>query len=141
MSSKKVSGLKDYRSVTRNSREHRLLALKVAGQAMRVLPIFEKQHPDDDRPRQAIEAIRDWAQGKRELGMAEVRKLSLGSHAAARVAKTDAARFAARATGQAVATWHVPNHALAVPEYVRKAIVANELPRSRAGGVSTLTPS
>lgn len=120
---------KDYRSVVRNSPEHRSLALKVAGQAKRVLSMFEQEHPDDDRPRQAIEAIRAWAQGKRKLGMAEVRKLSLGSHAAARAAKTDAARFAARAAGQAVATWHVPNHALAVPAYVRKAIVASKKER------------
>lgn len=110
----------------RHSRAHRLLALKVAGQAKRVLPIFEKVQPGDDRPRRAIEAIRAWGQGKLELGMAEVRKLSLGSHAAAREAKTNAARFAARAAGQAVATWHVPQHALAVPTYVRKAIVARE---------------
>jgi hypothetical protein len=99
-----------------------LFALKAANEAERVLPIFEKEHPDDDRPRQAIEAIMGWAQGKRELGMAEVRKLSLGSHAAAREAKSDAARFAARAAGQAVATWHVPTHAMAVPYYVCKAI-------------------
>ncbi len=58
--------------------------------------------------------------------MAEVRTLSLGSHAAAREAKTDAARFAARAAGQAIATWHVPTHAMAVPWYVCKAIHANK---------------
>ena len=55
---------------------------------------------------------------------AEVRKLSLNSHAAARAAKTDAARFAARAAGQAVATWHVPTHAMGAPIYARKAIAA-----------------
>jgi hypothetical protein len=58
--------------------------------------------------------------------MAEVRKLSLDAHAAARGAKTDAARFAARAAGQAVATWHVPTHALAVPIYARKAKEASK---------------
>jgi len=116
----------DYRSVARESRAHRSLALKAARQAGRVLPIFEKEHPDDDRPRQAIESIRAWARGKLKLGMAEVRRLSLASHAAARAAKTDAARFAARAAGQAVAVWHVPNHALAVPYYVRKVIDANK---------------
>ena len=112
--------------MVRNSREHRLLALKVAREAKRVLFIFEHEHPLDDRPREAIEAIRAWAQGKLELRMADVRKFSLGSHAAAREAKTDAAKFTARAAGQAVAVWHVPNHALAVPEYVRKAIIANK---------------
>lgn len=116
----------DYRSVVRNSRAHKLLALKVSNQAKRVLPIFEKENPKDKRPREAIEALRAWAQRKRELGMTEVRRLSLGSHAAARKAKTDAAKFAARAAGQAIATWHVPNHAAAVAAYILKAVVAGK---------------
>jgi len=127
MKPKPASKPKRYRSVARNSREHRALAIKAAAQAQRALPYFEKEHPDDDRPRKAIAAIRAWAQGKLELGMAEVRRLSLGSHAAAREARTDAARSAARAAGQAVATWHVPNHASAVPEYVRKAVRSSRL--------------
>jgi hypothetical protein len=113
-------------SAERNSRYHRLFALKAAQEAGRVLPIFEKEYPNDHRPRRAIEAIRAWAQGKLELTMAEVRRLSLGSHAAAREARTDAARFAARAAGQAVATWHVPTHAMAVPYYVCKAAFADK---------------
>ena len=117
--------------MARNSRYHRLFVLKVAKEAERVLPIFERERPDDHRPRHALEAIRAWAQGKRELGMAEVRKLSLGSHAAARGAKSDAARFAARAAGQAVATWHVPTHAMAVPAYVGKAIAASKKKSSK----------
>ena len=56
--------------------------------------------------------------------MREVRKFALDAHAAARKAKSDAARFAARAAGQAVATWHAPTHAMAVPMYVQKAIFA-----------------
>lgn len=114
------------RSVTRNSDYHKIFALKAAKEASRVLAYFEKEKPNDDRPRQAIEAIRAWAEGQRELGMAEVRRLSLGAHAAARGAKSDAATFAARAAGQAVATWHVPTHAMAVPYYVCKAIAANK---------------
>ncbi len=128
MKAKTVSKLKeDYRSVVRNSREHRVLAMKAASGAKRVLALFEKEHPNDDRPRQAIEAIRAWGQGKRELGMAEVRKLSLASHAAARGAKTDVAKFAARAAGQAVATWHVPTHAAGVPYYVEKIASAKKM--------------
>ena len=113
------------RSVERNSRNHRRFALLAAKEAERVLPIFEEERPKDGRPRRAIEAIRGWAQGKRDLGMAEVRELSLGSHAAAREAKSDAARFAARAAGQAVATWHVPTHAMGAPIYACKAIIAS----------------
>ncbi|HEX9922214.1 MAG TPA: hypothetical protein VGD99_06100 [Anaerolineae bacterium] len=125
------SKIKNHQVVARNSREHRLWALEAARLAEQVLPIFEKEHPDDERPRQAIEAIRAWVQGRRELGMAEVSKLSLGSHAAAREAKTDAARFAARAAGHAVATWHVPTHATAVPRYADKAVAASQSSATR----------
>ncbi len=125
MKKKIASKPKDSKS-WRNSYYHRLFALKAAKEAERVLPIFEKERPDDNRPRQAIEAIRAWAQGERELGMAEVRKLSLGSHAAAREAKSDAARFAARAAGHAVATWHVPTHAMGAPMYAWRAIAASK---------------
>ena len=118
------------RSVERNSRNHRRFALLAAREAERVLPLFETERPKDNRPRQAIEAIRAWAKGDRELGMAEVRRLSLAAHAAAREAKSDAARFAARAAGQAVATWHVPTHAMGAPMYACKAIIASMNPPS-----------
>ena len=114
------------KTVIRYSRKHKLLGLKAAKEVKRVLPVFERENPKDKRPREAIEALMAWAQGKRELGMIEVRKLSLGSHAAARKAKTDAARFVARAAGQAVAMWHVPNHAAAVPVYILKAVVSGK---------------
>lgn len=130
---------REYKLIVRGSAEHRTVALKAVTGAKRVLPLFERVHPDDDRPRLAIEALWAWARGKRELGMAVVRKLSLDAHAAARGAKTDAATFAARAAGQAVATWHVPTHALAVPIYAEKAVLANKpvkrkKPVSRARG-------
>lgn len=114
----------------RDSRYHRRFALLAAKEAEKVLPLFECERPRDGRPRQAIATIRAWAQGKQTLGMAEVRRLALGAHAAARAAKTDAARYAARAAGHAVATWHVPTHAMAVPIYACKAILADRNPPS-----------
>jgi len=135
MKAKGAAGLTPDRSVERNSRNHRRFALLAAREAERVLPLFERERPKDKRPRQAIEAIRAWGQGKRELGMAEVRELSLGSHAAARGAGSDAARFAARAAGQAVATWHVPTHAMGAPMYACKAIIASmNLPSKKPRG-------
>jgi hypothetical protein len=113
-------------SLARNARYHRRFALLAAMQAKNVLPLFEAERPHDARPRHAIEAIQAWAHAKRELGMVEVRRLSLGAHAAARQCKRDAARFAARAAGHAVATWHVPTHAMGVPIYACKAILASE---------------
>ena len=114
------------KSIARDSRYHRLFAQKAANEAKRVLPIFEKENPRDKRPRRAIEAIRGWSKGRLKLGMREVRKLSLDAHAASRGAKSDAAAFAARAAGHAVATWHVPTHAMAVPYYAAKAIFTRD---------------
>ena len=123
-------------SLWRDSYYHKLFALKVAKEAERVLPIFEKENSKDKRPRLAIDAIRAWAQGKRTLGMKEVRKLSLDSHTAAREAKSDAVRFAARAAGQAVATWHVPTHALGASAYAAKAMCASKHATSKTRKIS-----
>ena len=60
--------------------------------------------------------------------MAVIRKASLDAHAAARKIKEkdNAASFAARAAGQAVATAHVPTHALGAAMYSIKAIAATK---------------
>jgi Imm-5 like putative immunity protein len=113
-----------YQRIPRLSRRHRAVALRAAREAMAVLRLFEAERPRDTRPRDAIVAIRAWAQGKGELGMHATRRLSLNAHAAARAARTEAACFAARAAGHAVATWHVPTHALGAPLYAKKARVA-----------------
>lgn len=55
--------------------------------------------------------------------MAVIRKASLSSHAAARdVGEDNPARSAARAAGQAVATAHVPTHAIGAAIYALQAI-------------------
>ena len=55
--------------------------------------------------------------------MAEICKASLASHAAARdVGENNAARSAARAAGQAVATAHVPTHCIGAANYALQAI-------------------
>ena len=108
----------------RDSYYHKLFGLKAAKEAERVLKYFEAERPDDKRPREAIEAIREWAEDERTLGMKEVRRLSLAAHAAARDVKTDAAKFAAHAAGQAVGSWHAPAHALGAFGYAGRATVA-----------------
>jgi len=102
--------------------DHRVLAIWAADCAERVLPCFEERRPEDNRPRQAIEATRVWAQTG-VFRMAEVRRVALAAHAAAReVEDDDAARSAARATGQALATAHVPAHAIAAAIYAATAV-------------------
>ena len=105
-------------------RDQRLLALWAADCAKRVLPLFEKARPNDDRPRKAIEACREWVRTG-VFKMADIRRASLAAHAAARKAKdNDPACIAARAAGQAVATAHVSQHAFGAAYYALKAVAA-----------------
>ena len=94
----------------RDSYYHKLFGLKAAQEAGMVLRYFEEERPADKRPREAIEAIREWAEGTRTLGMKAVRKLSLAAHAA----------------GQAVGTWHAPAHALGAFGYAGRARMAGK---------------
>lgn len=102
--------------------DHKTLAIWAIECAERVLPYFEERHPEDSRPRDAIEACRAWV----ETGvfkMAVIRKASLDAHAAAReVGEDSAARSAARAAGQAAATPHVRTHAYGPAIYAQQAI-------------------
>ena len=103
---------------------HKALAAWAVYCAERVLPYFEKEHPKDDRPRKAIEALRKWMRTG-IFKMADIRKASLDAHAAARdVGEDNAARFAARAAGQAAATPHVRQHAYGAAIYALKAVAA-----------------
>jgi hypothetical protein len=104
--------------------DQRVLALWAADCAEHVLPYFEEKHPNDGRPRKAIEACRAWAVTG-VFKMAEIRKASLDAHAAAREAKEEDAIAAARAAGQAVATAHVTTHALGGAVYAIKAAAAH----------------
>ena len=113
-------------SLWRDSYYHKLFGFKAAKEAERVLKYFERERPDDGRPREAIEAIKAWAEDKHKLGMQEVRILSLNAHAAARDVKSDEAKFAAHAAGQAIGTWHVPTHALGAFGYAGRAIIASK---------------
>ncbi|MFA5077144.1 MAG: putative immunity protein [Candidatus Micrarchaeia archaeon] len=107
-----------------SKQDQRLLAIWAANCSERVLPFFENAYPKDNRPRKAIEVCRIWIRTG-VFRMADIRKASLTAHAAAREAKeNNAACFAARAAGQAVATAHVPQHAFGAAYYALKAVAA-----------------
>lgn len=99
--------------------DHQLLALWAATCAEHVLDHFERDHPDDPRPREAIAAARAWARGD----MPMMRARAAGGHAmgAARP-HTGAARFAAYAAGQAACVGHVAEHDLGAAAYAIKAV-------------------
>jgi hypothetical protein len=96
------------------------LALWAAECAEHVLTFFEEKQPNDDRPRQAIEAVRAWARG--EIKVSEARAAAFAAHAAAREASDAAARAAARASGQAAGVAHVAGHAPHAADYAVKAV-------------------
>lgn len=102
--------------------DHKTVAVWAIDCAERVLPFFEEKYPGDHRPRKAIETLKTWITTG-VFKMAVIRKASLDSHAAAReVGRDNAARSAARAAGQAVATAHVPTHSIGSAIYALQAI-------------------
>ena len=104
--------------------EHRLLALWAAACAEHVLHLFEAVEPEDQRPRQAIDAARAWTRG--EVTMTEARTAAGHANGAARHL-SGAARYAAYATGQAAAVAHVAAHDLGAAAYAIRAARAAAL--------------
>lgn len=116
--------------------DHKTLGIWASACAERVLPYFENAYPDDQRPRQAIDALQAWIKTG-IFRMAVIRQASLAAHAAARDVGADtAARSAARAAGQAVATAHVPSHAYGPAIYAQQAIYRATAPFDAAAAVA-----
>ena len=116
------------RGGTLEDAQHRLLTAWAADCAEHVLNYFTLQHPDDDRPRRAIDQARAWSRG--EITMTEAREAAYAAHDAAR-ATTGAAREAARAAGHAVATAHMADHELGAAAYAIRAVRAASLADTR----------
>jgi thymidine phosphorylase len=107
-----------HRGGTLSDADHRLLALWAADCAQHVLHLFEENRPNDERPRQAIEAARAWMRG--EASMSQSR--AAGGHAMAAARNlSGAARHAAYAAGQAAVVAHVAAHELGAAAYAIKA--------------------
>jgi hypothetical protein len=103
--------------------DKKALALWAIDCAEHVLPYFEEKYPNDKRPRKALETLKKWIDTGM-FKMSVIRKASLDAHSAAKDAKEDYARYAAHAVGQAVATAHVPTHALGSSVYGIRAVAA-----------------
>ncbi len=96
--------------------KHRTLVLWTIDCSMRMLPLFEEKYPLDVRPRNAVEAAKDWAFGK--IKMPEAKAAALAAHDAATAVKDDySAAAVARAMGHVVGTVHVETHAIGVIMY------------------------
>ena len=88
----------------------------------KILPIFEKHCPGDERPRKAVNAAYDYMGGK--VKFPAVRNAILnGCHAVAReLDDHPAAQAAARAIGQGSAVVHVLTHSLGLFFYAAAAV-------------------
>lgn len=106
----------------------RPLALWAADVAERSLPLFEASAPADRRPRDAIDAAREFGHGGRRT--AQLRALGWAAHAASRDVDDPAAQSAARAASLAasaaythldVASVHQVRHVLGPAVYAAQA--------------------
>jgi hypothetical protein len=95
--------------------DRRRVAAWAADCAERVLPVFEDEAPDDDRPRQLIVRTRAFARGELNTSN-EIRRRFVGGVSVHDVA-SPAAAAAARAAGQAVAVCHMGAHGLGAAAY------------------------
>lgn len=100
--------------------DRRIVAAWAADCAERVLPLFEREVPDDDRTRDAIARARAFARG--ELTAAgEIRRRFVAGRAASN-ARTSAGKAAARAAAQAAGVAHMGAHALGAAAYAATAV-------------------
>ena len=108
--------------------DRRLVASWAADCAERVLPLFEAEAPDDDRPRDAIARARAYASGELDTA-GEIRRRFVANRAS-QVVSSPAAKAAAWSAGQAAGVAHMGAHALGAAAYAAKAA---ELHRAGAG--------
>jgi len=92
-----------------------------------ILPVFEKNCPDDGRPRKALNAARNYLEGR--TSFTEVKNIILNEcHAAARELNSNpSAQAAARTCGQAAAVVHTLSHCLGVYFYGAAALAYDSL--------------
>jgi hypothetical protein len=113
--------------------ELRLVARYAAESAQDVLPLFEERHPEDRRPRAALEAAWTFVNGERRTQRQRI--TALDAHRAAKDAATEAAKHAAHAAGDAAAAayLHPLAHATQVGHILRAAAHAARAAELAAG--------
>lgn len=114
--------------------ELRIVVRYVVKSAEDVLPAFEEAVPDDPRPRAAVDAAWEFANGARRTKLQRV--TALDAHRAAKEAPTETARLAARAAGDAAAAayLHPIAKATQVGHILRGAACAARVAELSAGG-------
>ena len=88
----------------------------------KLLPIFEKYCPDDNRPRNAVNAARDYLNGKVKFPVVKNIILNECHQAARELDNNPVAQAAARGVGQGSAVVHTLTHSLGLFFYAAAAI-------------------
>ena len=88
----------------------------------KILPIFEKHRPDDDRPRNAVNAAHDYLSGKVKFPVVKDIILNQCHQAARELDANPVAQAAARAVGQGSAVVHTLTHSLGLFFYAAAAV-------------------
>jgi uncharacterized membrane-anchored protein len=95
--------------------DHKLTARWALDAASHVLYLFEEKNSKDLRPRQALNALKLWMDGK--ISMTDARTYALAAHRAAKNETNPEAIAAARTCAHACAVAHVKTHANGVMMY------------------------
>lgn len=100
---------------------HRIMALWAFDFAEETVARLEEKYPEELRPREALEAVRDWAAGK--LKMRAAQQKILACHAFAKEIESKEDISLCHAVGQACAVVHTAGHAVGYPVYDLTAVV------------------
>lgn len=100
---------------------HRVLALWAFDLAADTISKLEEKYPEETRPREALEAVQQWAAGKIKMGQAKPKILACHAFAKEIDSKEDIAMC--HAVGQACAVVHTPTHAMGYPIYDLTSII------------------
>jgi hypothetical protein len=93
----------------------------------KILPLFEKHFPDDKRPAHAINAAREWLDGKVKLPYVKSIILNECHAAACALDGIPVAQAAARAIGQSAGSVHAAPHSLGLYFYAAAAVAYDRL--------------
>ncbi|WP_054024824.1 putative immunity protein [Bacillus sp. FJAT-28004] len=88
--------------------------------AKHVLPYLEKEFPENEKILNGFKVNERWQKG--EATVHQVRQAGFQVHEVARECKSETAKAAARAVGQAVGVGHMRGHAMVSSDYAIKAI-------------------
>lgn len=100
---------------------HRVLVLWAFDFADETIKRLREKYPNENRPQEALEAVRDWAAGKMKMRPAQQKILSCHAFAKDINCKEDIAMC--HAIGQACAVVHTAGHAIGYPIYDLTSII------------------